>query len=152
MAEPETVQDHIIAWGQEKHGEMESASAREDFEGRINLALATLQRYPVLDYHIVPGAKVVVTQKGLENAAKALSNSQKCWGRLCKEHKAHWLQKARAALKAAGIQVVDEVVRVNSAGPEDIPVLTMDDESVYITLHVGDKLYIQRGEISDDED
>lgn len=65
-------------------------------------------------YHIIPGADVVVTAKGLEDAGKALFADERWgdWDGLLPGAKANYIRKARAALEAAGIIIPDEVVEV----------------------------------------
>jgi len=109
---------------------------------------------PILGAHIIPGADVVVTPQGLEDAAGALWRSTHLMG---------WLNippsmqdqtriEARAAIEAAGIEVVDEVVEVGNDAPGDFqswPVFRDGDGLLTgCGIDPGDILYIQRADTS----
>lgn len=108
-----------------------------------------LEKAGVIDVHIIPGAKALVTEKGLEDAAKVFGEAFfGCgWDRLREEHKKVSRNVAREALKEAGIVCVDEVKEVRDYCDTEVDVPSFDEngDPDYISIYGGDTLYIKRG-------
>ena len=106
------------------------------------------------DYHIIPGAKCVVSPQGLEAGAR------KSYEIICEKYGGvvdwrdpdvkpeNWawvVAMFRAALEAAGITVCNEVVEVRGDSPVTVG-WRQPEEAVMIMLERGDTIWIKRKE------
>jgi len=134
------------------------ADALSDLEKTVSLFH---RRYG--DYRFIPGADVVVTPQGLEDAAKDVylmgwqrfgDGNPVPWSEHDEEVRGHYRAVVRAAITAAGGVVADEVVEVQVfAGDDDVyvSVPSRDGEESYVELHDGDILHITRKENTRDQ-
>ena len=131
-------------------------------EGAVDTAIRIMHGF-------IPGADVVVTPKGLEAGAAAACNAfnEMCdgvredvpvdgdtlWGPredVPVDGGALWFAVARAAIEAAGIHRVDEVVKAHVGG--GVYAIDNAGNGYNVSFVRGDVLYIQRASIRDKEE
>ena len=112
-----SMEKHAVAAHKEvTKDEPETTALNEGFWMGVEMAHSKLD--PILDAYIIPGASAVVTQDGLEKAAKALCDDMRddqaeiisylSWRKCPEDGRKHWRRHARAVLKAAGIRIEEK--------------------------------------------
>lgn len=155
MSEPKTMRDVLeeIEKGEGAFSRDPHIHAVNCVENAKELAREGLTLLDSL--HIIPGADVVVTPQGLEDAARAAfshSHPHRVWDAFPEEDKARMRCAFAVGLEAAGVERVDEVVEVaNESGHIQHTAHRDDAEYSYVDIEPGDILYIQRKESADDQ-